>query len=46
MAGPKSMAAAILERCPTASTDLVDFWVLSRSPRPVRLKPDRRKTDR
>ena len=22
------MAAAILDRCPTASTDVVDFWVL------------------
>jgi hypothetical protein len=22
------MAAAILNRCPTASTDIVDFWVL------------------
>jgi hypothetical protein len=25
---PKSMAAAILARCPTASTEIVDFWLL------------------
>ena len=25
---PKTMAAAILDRCPTASTDVVDFWTL------------------
>jgi hypothetical protein len=25
---PKSMAPAILDRCPTVSEDLVDFWTL------------------